>query len=220
VTLLGGFDSSWNEIIDPHREWITDLLDKLEDSSDVGYLPSRELIFKALSVARNDVRAIILGQDPYHTKGMAEGLAFSVPRSLPMNKIPASLKNIFTEYQKDLGFTAPTTGHLGQWLDNGVLLLNGILTVAPGWPLSHKGKGWERVTDSILESLIDRKLPVIAWGKPAEQKAVRIGFKAVLASPHPSPLSAYRGFFGSQPFSRVNEILAMNGQAPIDWKLS
>lgn len=216
---MGGFDSSWNDIIDPYRQWIAELLGTLEASSDAGYFPSRDAIFRALTIARNEVRVVILGQDPYPTEGMAEGLAFSVPRSLPIKKIPASLKNIFTEYQQDLGYTAPTTGHLGRWVDNGVLLLNRILTVAPGSPLSHKGKGWEEVTDSILESLVDKNVPIIAWGKPAEHTAVRIGFERILASPHPSPLSSYRGFFGSKPFSRVNEILVMDGHAPIDWKL-
>ena len=209
-------DDSWNEVLKPHAKSISAILESLSSSE---FFPEQELIFKSLSLPRESVRAIIIGQDPYPSPGMAEGLAFSVPPSIPMKKLPPSLRNIFAEYESDLGFPSPTTGHLGNWVDNGVLLLNRILTVAPGAPLAHKGKGWELITDSILRSLIARAIPVIAWGKPAERTARELNFKHVLASPHPSPLSAYRGFFGSQPFSKANEILKKEKMEPINWKL-
>jgi len=219
VRSIGTFDSSWNEILDPHRQLITNLLDELDSSSDPGYFPPSDLIFRSLSVPRDRVRAIIIGQDPYPTKDMAEGLAFSIPSSVPASKMPASLRNIYAEYQNDLRFPAPSNGHLGEWVVNGVLLLNRILTVAPSAPLSHKGKGWEIVTDSILRSLVSQEIPVIAWGKEGERAAQRIGFTHILSSAHPSPLSAYRGFFGSRPFSKVNEILALQGKDRINWRL-
>ena len=210
-------DNSWNEVIKPHSDRISAILETL---SRAEFFPKQELIFKSLSLPRESVRVIIIGQDPYPSPGMAEGLAFSVPSAIPIKKLPPSLRNIFAEYESDLGFPPPTTGHLGNWVDNGVLLLNRILTVAPGAPLAHKGKGWEVITDSILRSLVPLDIPVIAWGKSAEQTARELGFKHVLGSPHPSPLSAYRGFFGSQPFSKVNEILKKERMEPIDWRLT
>ena len=213
-------DSSWSSVLEPHADQISVLLNELEGDLSNQYLPLREHIFRALNLPRDKVKTIIIGQDPYPTLGMAEGLAFSVPGTIAIGKIPPSLRNIFTEYRSDLGYGQPTTGHLGGWVESGVLLLNRILTVSPGKPLSHKGKGWEEITDSILRSLVERDLPVIAWGKPAENAALRLGFCQIVASPHPSPLSAYRGFFGSQPFSRVNQILLSQQREPIDWHLT
>ena len=133
----------------------------------------------------------------------------------------SSLKNIFREYSSDLSHPTPSHGHLGAWVDQGVLLLNRVLTVLPGAPLSHSKLGWEAVTDSILQVLSQKKVPIICWGKPAQEAAIEAGFSAesIFASPHPSPLSAYRGFFGSRPFTRVNEYLIRCQQSPIDWKL-
>jgi uracil-DNA glycosylase len=210
-------DNSWNEVLKPHLERISKILENLTGSE---FFPAQEMIFRSLNLPRDSVKAIIIGQDPYPSPGIAEGVAFSVPPNIPIKKFPPSLRNIFTEYVSDLGFPYPTTGHLGQWSDNGVLLLNRILTVAPDAPLSHKGKGWEAITDSILDSLVPENIPVIAWGKPAESAARNLGFKQIVASPHPSPLSAYRGFFGSRPFTKINEILTLQDRAPINWRLN
>ena len=211
-------DSSWESILAPHRLLIQALLDRADSEES---LPSRESIFRALELPRGQVRAIILGQDPYPTPGMAEGLAFSVPPSV--SKLPASLRNILIEYGDDLSLPTPQSGHLGNWVSSGVLLLNRILTVRPGAPLSHQGLGWERVTDEILLALAKeaKPIPIICWGNYAQTAASRAGFseEAIFASPHPSPLSAYRGFFGSKPFSSVNKYLVQAGLASINWKL-
>jgi len=210
-------DKSWEEVLAPHKKQIESILDEIKDQE---FLPDAESIFRALSIPVDQVRVVILGQDPYPTPGMAEGLAFSVPKSI--TKLPPSLKNIFHEYASDLSLPAPLHGHLGAWVEQGVLLLNRILTVLPGAPLSHSKLGWEAVTDSILQVLSQKKVPIICWGKPAQEAAIEAGFSAesIFASPHPSPLSAYRGFFGSRPFTRVNEYRERMGLEPIDWKLS
>lgn len=210
--------ASWEPVIAPHRALIYSLLDQLSTQE---YLPERKQIFRALELPVEKVRVIILGQDPYPTRGMAEGLAFSVPEDI--KRIPPSLHNIFSEYVSDLGLPRPDSGHLGKWVDAGVLLLNRVLTVTPGAPLSHQGLGWERVTDSLMEIFADSSLsiPIICWGRAARVAAEKSGFShsAIFASPHPSPLSAYRGFFGSRPFSSVNNYLVNVGLTPIDWRL-
>ena len=183
------------------------------------FLPPGEQVFRALDLAIDDVRAIILGQDPYPTRGMAEGFSFSVSKESTV--LPPSLKNIFKEYSDDLGLPMPSTGHLGRWSNSGVLLLNRILTVEPHAPLSHQGIGWEVITDRILQRFSESDVPIICWGGQAEKAAVKNGFAshAIFASPHPSPLSAYRGFFGSKPFSSVNKYLLQNNREAIDWNL-
>ena len=183
--------------------------------------PDMYAIFNALHyTAYEDVKVVILGQDPYHGPGQAHGLSFSV---LPGVPAPPSLLNIFKELQDDLGCTIPNNGCLKPWAEQGVLLLNAVLTVREHQAASHQGRGWEQFTDHIIELLNQREKPLafILWGSPARRKKAMITNPRhfIVESPHPSPLSAFRGFFGSKPFSRVNEFLKSTGQEPIDWQL-
>ena len=168
----------------------------------------------------NEVKVVILGQDPYHGPNQAHGLSFSV---LPTVKIPPSLVNIYKELESDLGITPVKHGYLESWAKQGVLLLNTVLTVRKGQAHSHKGKGWETLTDAVIKKLSDRDQPIvfILWGNPSIKKRVLIDESkhVVLTSVHPSPLSAYRGFFGSKPFSKANEVLIKFGEEPINWQL-
>ncbi len=183
--------------------------------------PAEENIFQALSLTPLDqVKVVILGQDPYHGDGQAHGLAFSVQ---PGVKLPPSLQNIFKELQSDVGLSLPSSGHLGKWAQEGVLLINNVLTVERGAAASHQGKGWEQFTDRIIQILLSQKkhLVFILWGSPAQKKASMVNGTEhlIIASPHPSPLSSYRGFFGSRPFSRTNDYLKAHGKSPINWQL-
>jgi uracil-DNA glycosylase len=166
------------------------------------------------------VRVVILGQDPYHGEGQAHGLCFSVRQGV---RPPPSLINIYKEMKSDLGLEPPSHGNLEAWAKQGVLLLNSVLTVEAGLAASHQGKGWERFTDAVIRLVNDQPRPVvfILWGTYAQRKAAFVDRQRhlVLASAHPSPLSAHNGFFGSKPFSKANEFLAANGREPIDWKL-
>lgn len=178
-------------------------------------------IFNALHYTPyGKVKVVILGQDPYHGPRQAHGLSFSVQ---PGVEPPPSLVNIFKELQEDLGCTTPRHGCLKSWADEGVLLLNAVLTVRERQANSHQGKGWEQFTSRVISLLNEREQPLcfILWGRPAQQKKVLITNPRhlVIESPHPSPLSAFRGFFGSRPFSRVNDFLTRTGQAPINWQL-
>lgn len=168
----------------------------------------------------HQVKVVLVGQDPYHGADQAHGLSFSVQ---PGRKIPPSLRNIYKELENDLGIEPVTHGYLKKWAQQGVLMLNRVLTVYAQKADSHRGKGWEFVTDAVVESLNQREEPVIfvLWGKQAERLESQIDTKKhfVLKGPHPSPLSAYRGFFGSKPFSQINQILVETGQQPIDWQL-
>ena len=182
--------------------------------------PDMYSIFNAMHyTAYEDVKVVILGQDPYHGPGQAHGLSFSV---LPGVPAPPSL-NIFKELQDDLGCAIPNNGCLKPWAEQGVLLLNAVLTVREHQAASHQGRGWEQFTDHIIELLNQREKPLafILWGSPARRKKSMITNPRhfIVESPHPSPLSAFRGFFGSRPFSRVNEFLESTGQEPIDWQL-
>lgn len=184
--------------------------------------PKREDILNAFAyTAYAETKVVILGQDPYHGANQAHGLSFSVQ---PGVKLPPSLKNIFKELEQDLGCSIPAQGHLLKWAKQGVLLLNTILTVREGEPNAHKGIGWEVWTDRVLKHLNERVQPIvfILWGKHAQAKKLLItnDHHAVLEAPHPSPLSANRGFFGSRPFSTANQFLIQTGQEPIDWDLS
>jgi uracil-DNA glycosylase len=167
------------------------------------------------------VRVVILGQDPYHGEGQAHGLCFSVK---PGVRPPPSLINIYKEMQSDLGSKPPPHGNLEAWAKQGVLLLNAVLTVEAGLAASHQGKGWERFTDAVIRLVNDQPRPVvfILWGSYAQRKAAFVDRQRhlVLTSAHPSPLSAHNGFFGSKPFSKANEFLSANGERPIDWKLT
>ena len=180
--------------------------------------PKKELVFRAFTTDLNEVKVVILGQDPYHTPGAAEGLAFSVPNSRP---IPPSLVNIYKEIDDDMGKHANPRGSLANWQKQGVLLLNTVLTVEAHRPKSHSGKGWETFTTATIEYL-NRERPhlvFILWGRDARNKKslVDLSKHLVLESAHPSPLSAHAGFFGSKPFSKCNEYLAAHGMEPIEW---
>ena len=180
--------------------------------------PPMDAIYTALHETPYEaVRVVILGQDPYHGAGQAHGLAFSVQ---PGVRVPPSLRNIFIELHSDLGCPAPTDGYLLGWARQGVLLLNTTLTVADGRPKSHAGHGWEQLTDAIIRALAERQTPMvfILWGSHAQSKIPLIGHQHhIIKSPHPSPLSAHRGFFGSRPFSRANAYLEADGLKPIAW---
>lgn len=192
---------------------------RAEVSAGRGYLPPGPDVLRAFTRPLADVRVLIVGQDPYPTPGHAMGLSFSVQPDV--RPIPRSLVNIFTELVADLDVPQPTSGDLSRWADAGVLLLNRSLTVTPGKPASHRGKGWERVTDAAIAALVARDAPLVAilWGRDAQSLQPALGDVPVIASPHPSPLSAHAGFFGSRPFSRANALLAEQGAAPIDWTL-
>lgn len=192
-----------------------------EYNSKVIYPPADD-IFNALHLTPlKDVKAVILGQDPYHEINQAHGLCFSV---LPSQKeIPPSLQNIYKELQDDLGCRIPNNGYLEKWAKQGVLLLNTVLTVRAHQANSHRGKGWEQFTDAILEAVNQKDEPVVymLWGKPAQSKIPMLTNPKhlILKAPHPSPLSAYRGFFGCRHFSQANEFLEQNGVTGIDWQI-
>lgn len=181
--------------------------------------PSKENIFNAFNACPfSDVNVVILGQDPYHGEGQAQGLSFSVPSD---QKLPPSLRNIYKELEKDLGITSRTSGDLTNWAKQGVLLLNATLTVQAGIPGSHQGLGWETFTDAVIKKISEEKNHVVflLWGKYAEKKRLLIDESKhlVLTAPHPSPFSAHTGFFGCQHFSKANEYLKTCGKKPIDW---
>jgi len=185
------------------------------------YLPAGANVLRAFTFPFDQVRVLIVGQDPYPTPGHAVGLSFSV--AADVRPLPRSLENIFSEYGKDLGYPSPATGDLTPWSERGVMLLNRVLTVRPGNPASHRGKGWEAVTECAIRALVAREQPLVAvlWGRDASTlKPMLDGADCVaIESPHPSPLSASRGFFGSRPFSRANELLEKMGADPVDWRL-
>jgi uracil-DNA glycosylase len=196
-----------------------------EEQAGKAIFPPRGTRLKALDLTPLDsVRVVILGQDPYHGPGQAHGLCFSVPDGVPQ---PPSLKNVFKELQADLGLAPPDHGSLESWARQGVLLLNNTLTVQQGMAGSHAGKGWDAITDACVAAVAQRSEPTvfILWGSHAQGKAARIpalqegGPHLLIKSPHPSPLSAHRGFFGSKPFSRANAFLEENGRGSIDWRL-
>ncbi|EMF0616761.1 uracil-DNA glycosylase [Enterococcus hirae] len=183
--------------------------------------PDMYHIYEALELTPYEkVKVVILGQDPYHGVNQAHGLSFSVQ---PGVKIPPSLNNIYKELQSDLGISPVKHGNLVSWAKQGVLLLNTVLTVREGQAYSHRGKGWEILTDKIIEKLNEREKPIvfILWGKPAQEKMKMIdkSWHIILTSAHPSPLSAHRGFLGSKPFSKTNDALMALGETPIDWQL-
>ena len=191
-----------------------------ETESGRNWLPGPENVLRAFAQPLDRVKVVILGQDPYPTPGHSVGLAFSVA---PGVALPRSLSNIFSELQSDLGVNAPLSGDLTPWSQQGVLLLNSVLTVQSGVTGSHRGKGWEQVTGGALRALKSRPrgAPVaILWGKAAQECGGDFDPRGVISSPHPSPLSAHRGFLGSKPFSRANDLLIQAGVAPIEWELA
>jgi uracil-DNA glycosylase len=183
------------------------------------YLPSGANVLRAFQQPFDDVRVLIVGQDPYPTPGMAMGLSFSVAPEV--RTLPGSLENIFRELNSDLGLPHPSSGDLTPWTEQGVLLLNRALTTAPRRPAAHRGKGWEEVTEQAIRALVARGKPMVSvlWGRDARNLRPLLGSSPSVESSHPSPMSADRGFFGSRPFSRANELLAQQGAAPVDWRL-
>ncbi len=193
-----------------------------EEYNKTTIFPPAEDIFNAFHFTPlNKVKVLLLGQDPYHNVNQAHGLSFSV---LPEQKeIPPSLQNIYKELQMDLGCYIPNNGYLKKWADQGVLLLNTVLTVRAHQANSHQGRGWEQFTDAIIQAVNEQDRPIVylLWGKPAQSKIPMLTNPKhlILKAPHPSPLSAYRGFFGSKPFSQANEFFKANGMEPIDWQI-
>lgn len=216
--------NSWQQLLEPEfrKDYYLGLRRFLrEEYANYNVYPDMYDIFNALkATAYEDVKAVILGQDPYHNRGQAHGMAFSVQKGVPC---PPSLVNIYKELQTDLGTYIPQNGYLMSWAEQGVLLLNTILTVRENSPLSHKGKGWEVLTDRIISLLNAREKPIVflLWGRPAREKKSLITNPThfVLEAPHPSPLSAHYGFFGCKHFSKTNAILKQIGVQPIDWQI-
>ncbi|WP_445169593.1 uracil-DNA glycosylase [Mycolicibacterium sp. Dal123E01] len=226
-------DDGWARALAPVSDQISQLGQFLRDEIAAGhrYLPAGPNVLRAFTFPFDEVRVLIVGQDPYPTPGHAVGLSFSVAPDV--RPLPRSLSNIFSEYTADLGYPAPSNGDLTPWSQRGVMMLNRVLTVRPGTPASHRGKGWEAVTECAIRALAARDQPMVAilWGRDAstlkpmlggggqQRSDPGIGRCAVIESAHPSPLSASRGFFGSRPFSRANELLTGMGADPIDWRL-
>jgi uracil-DNA glycosylase len=216
-------EDGWARALEPVAEQVAAMGQFLRAELAAGrrYLPAGPNVLRAFTFPFDQVRVLIVGQDPYPTPGHAVGLSFSVAPGV--RPLPRSLENIFAEYVNDLGYPTPSCGDLSPWAERGVMLLNRVLTVQPGNPASHRGKGWEMVTEHAIRALADRKQPMVAilWGRDASTlKPILAGGDCVaIESPHPSPLSASRGFFGSRPFSRANELLEKMGAEPIDWRL-
>jgi uracil-DNA glycosylase len=223
--LKSGLIKSWRSRLSkdfdaPQMQVLVDFLNQ-RASSNKKIFPQGSDYFRALnSVDFDSVKVVILGQDPYHGQGQAHGLAFSVSPGVPL---PPSLKNIFKELKSDLGVETPNHGCLQAWADQGVMLLNAVLTVEEALPGSHQGKGWEVLTDRVIELLSSERenLVFVLWGAFAQKKSKLIDHSKhlVIEGPHPSPLSSYRGFFGSRPFSTANKYLVKSGNGPVDWSL-
>lgn len=211
----------WAEALAPVDERIRAMGDFLRAEQRAGrrFLPAGDRVLAAFATPFDQVRVLIVGQDPYPTPGHPIGLCFSV--AADVRPLPKSLENIFREYREDLGLPRPADGDLTPWADRGVLLLNRVLTVGVGRPASHRGKGWEAVTDQAIRALAARGRPLVAilWGSDARKCKALLGPTPVVESVHPSPLSAANGFFGSRPFSRANALLQEQGAEPVDWKL-
>ena len=190
-----------------------------ESAAGHAVLPAPDRVLRALATPLDDVRVVIVGQDPYPTPGHPIGLAFAVDRTVTV--LPGSLRNIYRELHADTGLPVPGHGDLSAWSGRGVLLLNRVLTVRAGTPGSHRQRGWEQVTDAVLRALVHRGGPLVAvlWGRQAQTLRPTLGDVPVVAGAHPSPLSASRGFLGSRPFSRVDELLTAQGADPVDWSL-
>lgn len=209
----------WADALAPVEEDIRRLGDFLraEVAAGRGYLPEGPNVLRAFTRPMADVRVLIVGQDPYPTPGHPIGLSFAVDRHV--RPVPRSLRNIYAELQSDLGLPLAEHGDLSSWQDQGVLLLNRVLTVSPGQPASHRRRGWERITETAIKALVARGGPLVAilWGRDAQNLAPWLGEVPHIDSAHPSPLSASRGFFGTRPFSRANDLLAAQDSGPVDW---
>jgi uracil-DNA glycosylase len=215
-------ETGWAEALAPVADRIAAMGDFLRAELAAGrrYLPAGQHVLRAFHQPFADVRVLIVGQDPYPTPGHPVGLSFSVDPDV--RPIPRSLQNIYREFGTDLGLPTPANGDLTPWSEHGVLLLNRVLTVAPGAPASHRGKGWEAVTDQAIRALVarDTALVAILWGRDAQTLEPLLNGVPCVKSAHPSPMSADRGFFGSRPFSRANALLAERGADPVDWRLA
>lgn len=213
---------SWVPVLDGHRDTLASLGEFLRAETAAGrpWLPAGSNILRAFSTPLPDVRVLIVGQDPYPTPGHAVGWSFSVDPGV--RPLPRSLANIHRELVDDLGVPKPTNGDLGPWVSQGVMLLNRVLTVQAGEPGSHRKRGWEEITAAAIDGLVaraDAPMVAILWGRDAQSLEPMLGEAPIIASAHPSPMSADRGFFGSQPFSRANAALMELGTDPIDWSL-
>jgi uracil-DNA glycosylase len=222
-SLSESVEAGWAEALEPVADTVAAMGDFLRAEVAAGrkYLPAGANVLRAFQQPFADVRVLVMGQDPYPTPGHAVGLSFSVAPDV--RPLPKSLQNIFREYQSDLGHPAPSTGDLTPWARAGVLMLNRVLTVEPGAPGSHRNKGWEKVTEAAVQALVlrpDQPLVAVLWGKDAQTVKPLLGDEVpTVESAHPSPMSADRGFFGSKPFSRVDEYLTELGDDPLDWRL-
>jgi uracil-DNA glycosylase len=214
-------EAGWAEALAPVADRISAMGDFLRAEVAAGrrYLPAGDRVLRAFQQPFADVRVLIVGQDPYPTPGNPVGLSFSVAPDV--HRLPPSLINIFREYTADLGYPSPSNGDLTPWAERGVLLLNRVLTVEPRKPGSHRGRGWEEVTEQAIQALAARQSPLVAilWGRDARNLAPLLDGVPLIESPHPSPNSADRGFFGSRPFSRASALLEEQGAGGIDWKL-
>ncbi|HWL12131.1 MAG TPA: uracil-DNA glycosylase [Ureibacillus sp.] len=220
------FDNDWEEILAPEfqKPYYIKLKQFVAEQYSLStvYPPKDEVMNAFYTLPYKEVKVVILGQDPYHGPGQAHGMSFSVEKGVPL---PPSLRNIFKELEADVGCQVAKNGYLMKWAKQGVFLLNTVLTVRQGEANSHKGQGWEQFTDTVIEKLAEREEPIVfvLWGKPAQTKQAIIEKNGkhhfILQAPHPSPLSAHRGFFGSKPFSKINNKLVEWGKAPIDWCL-
>ena len=212
---------SWAEALAPVAPLVADMGEYLraEVRAGRGYLPAGEAVLRVFTTPLDEVKVLVVGQDPYPTPGHPIGLSFATAPDV--RPVPRSLANIYRELHDDLGHVPVAHGDLTSWQRNGVMLLNRVLTVRPGEAGSHRGKGWERVTERAIRTLAERGGPLVAilWGKDAAGLAPMLGDVPFVTSAHPSPLSASRGFFGSKPFSRVNELLVAQGAEPVDWRL-
>ena len=217
---------TWKDILaeEKQKPYFSELLNFVDNERKAGKIiyPKSSDVFNAIKhTPFEKVKAVILGQDPYHGPNQAHGMCFSVQRGVPK---PPSLQNIFKELESDLGIQPPNHGCLESWADQGVLLLNTVLTVQAGNAHSHANKGWEKFTDKIIQELNDKRehIVFILWGSPAQKKAAMIDPTKhyILKCPHPSPLSAHRGFFSCKHFSKTNELLQRNGIEPIDWSIN
>lgn len=215
-------EPGWATALDPVTDRVAAMGEFLRAELAAGrqYLPAGQHVLRAFTQPFADVRVLIVGQDPYPTPGHPIGLCFAVERHV--RPLPGSLRNIYQELRKDVGIEPPEHGDLSAWTSSGVLLLNRCLTVRPGAPASHRNKGWEAVTDQAIRALVARGTPLVAilWGRDAQTLRPLLGDTPVVASAHPSPLSASGGFFGSRPFSRANELLIAQGAEPVDWSLN
>ncbi len=214
-------DADWAAALDPVADRITAMGEFLRAEVAAGrtYLPAGPAVLRAFERPMREVKVLIVGQDPYPTPGHPIGLSFAVDRDV--RPVPRSLANIYRELRTDLGIPTPQHGDLTAWSDQGVLLLNRVLTVEPGRPASHRGKGWEPITETAIRALVVRGGPLVAvlWGKDAQTLRPMLDGTPVIASAHPSPMSADRGFFGSRPFSGTNALLVEQGGEPVDWTL-